>query len=476
MPARSAWPGPLQAEQPVICGRFLEGAQQRVSGRGPDRDYPGSMRRLAPWIVFASLVLLACNKNGAPDEATQAADVAPTAKAVVDRPARSAESASAAPIDAGPPNVPEFEPAFPGQTRAPEIQTATEIEVTQIAEGFARPWAVAFLPDGRMLVTEKHAGKLYIVTPDGKKSPPVAGVPRVDGGGQGGLLDVELAPDYATSKLIYLSYYEPREGGNGLAVARARLHDGAKPKLSEVKVIFGMQPTLESDKHAGGRLVFAPDGKLFVTLGERSVMEGRKQARDLGSHFGKIVRILPDGSVPKDNPFVDRKGARPEIWTLGHRNILAADFDQRGRLWVVEMGPQGGDELNLIERGKDYGWPTIGYGEEYSGQPIHESTEAPGLEQPVYYWDPVISPGALTIYSGDLFPNWKGDFLIAGLSSRALVRLTVKDHRVVGEERLLTDRGERVREVVQGPEGALYLLTDGDNGKLLKLTPAGQTN
>jgi glucose/arabinose dehydrogenase len=320
-----------------------------------------------------------------------------------------------------------------------------------------------------MLVTEKHDGRLLIVGADGKKSPAVEGAPKVDGGDQGGLLDVKLAPDYAASRLVYLSYYEPRDGGNGLAVARARLVDSEKPKLEGLKVVFRMQPTLDSSKHAGGRLVFAPDGHLFVVLGDRSIMKGRVQARDLSSHFGKIVRILPDGSVPKDNPFVGQKGARPEIWTLGHRNILAADLDERNRLWVVEMGPRGGDELNLIERGKDYGWPTIGYGEEYSGERIHEKTQAQGLEQPVYYWDPVISPGALTIYSGDLFPEWKGNFLIAGLSSEALVRLALKDDRVVGEERLLADRGDRIREVVQGPEGALYLLTD--DGKLLKLTP-----
>jgi glucose/arabinose dehydrogenase len=323
-----------------------------------------------------------------------------------------------------------------------------------------------------MLVTEKHDGRLAILTPAGKRSSVVEGVPRVDGRDQGGLLDVELGPDYAVSKLVYFSYYEPREGGNGLAVARARLVDGAKPRLEKLEVVFRMQPTLESTKHAGGRLVFAPDGHLFVTLGERSIVEGRVQARDLNSHFGKIVRILPDGSVPKDNPFAGRKNAKPEIWTLGHRNILAADLDARNRLWVVEMGPRGGDELNLIVRGKDYGWPTIGYGEEYSGTPIHKLTQAPGLEQPVYYWDPVISPGALAIYSGSLFPEWKDNFLIAGLSSQALVRLVLKDDRVVGEERLLTDRHERLREIVEGPSGALYLLTDDDAGKLLELTPA----
>jgi glucose/arabinose dehydrogenase len=217
--------------------------------------------------------------------------------------------------------------------------------------------------------------------------------------------------------------------------------------------------------------VFAPDGTLFVTLGERSILAGRVQARDPRSHFGKIVRIRPDGSVPQDNPFVGREGARPEIWTLGHRNVLAAAFDGRGRLWVTEMGPRGGDELNLVERGKDYGWPTIGYGEEYSGARIHEATQAPGMEQPVYYWDPVISPSGMTVYSGKLFPEWRGNFFVGGLSSRALVRLVVEGDRVVGEERLLTHLRARIREVVQGPDGALYLLTDATNGRLLKVTP-----
>jgi glucose/arabinose dehydrogenase len=257
-----------------------------------------------------------------------------------------------------------------------------------------------------------------------------------------------------------------------------------------VQVIFRMQPTLDSTKHAGGRLVFAPDGlvggrrasrgvpdgKLFAVLGERSILEGRVQARDLGSHFGKIVRISPDGSVPKDNPFVTRKGARPEIWTLGHRNILSAALDEKNRLWVVEMGPRGGDELNLIERGKDYGWPTIGYGEEYSGERIHDQTQAERLTQPVYYWDPVISPSGLTIYSGDVFAEWKGNFLIGGLSSRALVRLVLENDRVVGEERLLTDLNARIREVVQGPDGAVYLLTDERDGKILKLTAGRATD
>jgi glucose/arabinose dehydrogenase len=376
-----------------------------------------------------------------------------------------------APVETTPPNVPEFKPAFPGQTRAPAVKSQTSFDVTEIASGLDQPWAIAFLPDGRMLVTEKPSGALYLVAPGGTRSPPISGLPRVDGRGQGGLLDVEVGPDYAESRLVYWTYYEPRDGGNGLAVARARLVDGAQPRVEDLQIVFRMQPTLDSTAHAGGRLVFAPDGTLFVTLGERSILQGRVQARDLGSHLGKIVRILPDGSVPKDNPFTDRAGARPEIWTSGHRNILAADLDDRGRLWIVDMGPQGGDEVNLIERGKDYGWPTIGYGEEYSGERIHESTQGPGMEQPVYYWDPVISPSGLTIYSGDLFPEWRGNFFIGGLSSRALVRLVMEGDRVVGEERLLTDLNARIREVVQGPDGALYLLTDDQNGRLLKVTP-----
>jgi glucose/arabinose dehydrogenase len=436
------------------------------------------MHRAISWVSILAFSLgVGCGRTrGAPHSSPSELARQPTSpKDVAGRRARASEPAvdatGGAPVRTAPPNVPEFKPAFVEQTRAPELHTRTALHVSELATGFDEPWAIAFLPDARMLVTEKHEGRLLIVSPDGQKSPPVLGVPRVDGRDQGGLLDVELGPDYATSKLIYFSYYEPREGGNGLAVARAKLVDGAKPRLEAPTPIFRMQPTLDSTKHAGGRLTFAPDGMLFITLGERSVLEGRRKARDLASDFGKIVRVAANGSIPKDNPFLNEPGARPEIWTRGHRNVLGAALDARQRLWVVEMGPRGGDELNLIGRGKDYGWPTIGYGEEYSGEAIHRSTQASGLEQPVYYWDPVISPGALAICSGKLFPEWKQNFLIAGLSSEALVRLVLKDDRVVGEERLLTERDERFREVAEGPDGAIYLITDGSNAKLLKMTP-----
>jgi glucose/arabinose dehydrogenase len=376
--------------------------------------------------------------------------------------------AVAAPVPQGAPNVPEFQPAFAGQTRAEAVTSKTALVVTEVATGLSSPWGLAFLPGGKMLVSEKAPGALRIVSADGKVSPPVAGVPAVDARGQGGMMGVGIPGD----GWVYWSYAEPRDGGNGLAVARGKLVDGAAPRMEDVEIIFRMMPTLDSRQHFGGRLVFPADGTMFITLGERSILPGRVQAQDLGSHLGKIVRINRDGSIPKDNPFVKQAGARPEIWSYGHRNILAATLDGKGRLWELEHGPKGGDELNLVGKGKDYGWPTITYGEEYSGKPIGESkTQAPGMEQPVYYWDPVIAPSGVTIASGKLFPEWKGNMLVGGLASKALVRLVLKGDKVVGEERLLTDRGERIRDVVEAADGAIWLLTDAANGKLLRVTP-----
>ncbi len=380
--------------------------------------------------------------------------------------------AIAAPVIQGMPNVPEFKPAFAGQTRAEAIETKTPITVTEIATGLASPWGLAFLPDGRMLVTEKAPGAMRIIGKDGAKSAPIAGLPAVDARGQGGMMGIAVPG--GSDPFVYWTYAEPREGGNGLAVARGKLVDGAAPRMDAVQVIFRVTPTLDSTAHFGGRLVFARDGTLFVTLGERSVLKGRMQAQDLASDFGKIARINRDGSIPKDNPFVGKAGARPEIWTYGHRNLLGATLDAKGRLWEHENGPKGGDELNLIVAGKDYGWPTIGYGEEYSGKPIGAAiTQAPGMEQPVYYWDPVVAPSGMVIYSGKLMPEWRGDVFMGGLAVKQLVRLKLKNDRVVGEERLLGDRKERLRDVVEGPDGALYVLTDDEAGKLLRVAPRG---
>ncbi|UAJ09162.1 PQQ-dependent sugar dehydrogenase [Polymorphobacter megasporae] len=383
-----------------------------------------------------------------------------------------ATPALAAPVATDPPNNPTYKPAFAGQHRAEEVHTKTPLTVTEVATGLHSPWAIAFMPDGRMLVTEKNPAALRIVTQAGKISMAVAGIPKVNANGQSGLLGLALSPKFATDHVVYWTYSEPRAGGgNGLALARATLVDGPTPRLDGVTVIFRVEPALESNLHNGGRLVFAADGTLFLGLGERSILPGRVQAQDLGSDLGKIVHLNPDGTPAKDNPFIGKAGARPEIWSDGHRNILGIAFDARGKLWEVEMGPRGGDELNLVTRGKDYGWPTIGYGEEYSGKPVGKGiTAAPGMEQPVYYWDPIVAPASLMIHSGRMFPEWRGDFFIGGLASTALVRLVVKNDRVVGEERLLTDRAERIRDAVEGPDGAIWIVTDDDNGKLLRVS------
>jgi aldose sugar dehydrogenase len=362
-------------------------------------------------------------------------------------------------------------PAFPGQTRAPFERSGVEFGVQVVATGLEYPWALAFLPDGAMLVTERP-GRLRIVGADGARSRPIDGLPRVDARDQGGLLDVALDPKFAENGLVYWSYAEPRDGGNGTAVARGRLVRGAL-RLDDVRVIWRQQPTLDSTKHFGSRLVFAPDGMLFVTTGERSILEGRRQAQRLDGALGKIIRIRPDGTIPGDNPLVGRRGALPEIWSYGHRNTQAAAWHAgTGALWIVEHGTRGGDEINIALPGKDYGWPTIAYGIEYAGGKIGEGiTAREGMEQPIYYWDPVIAPSGMAFYDADLFPAWKGSLFVGGLAGKHLARLSIRDRRVVGEERLLAGRA-RIRDVRVGPEGALYVLTDEESGELLRLVPA----
>ena len=361
-------------------------------------------------------------------------------------------------------------PAFPGQTRAPYATANVAFDVVTVAEGLEKPWGLAFLPGGEMLVTEK-AGRLRIVGQDGKLSAPVTGLPEVYPARQGGLLDVVVGPD----GLIYWSYAEKREGGDGTAVARGKLVPGAAPRMEAVQVVWRMTPTIESAMHYGSRLAFSPDGFLFITTGERSILPGRAQAQDLTSAFGKVIRIHPDGAIPKDNPFAAVSTANKGIWSTGHRNIQSAAFNPAtGQLWTVEHGAKGGDELNIPLAGKDYGWPTTTYGVEYSGKPIGEGlTAKAGLEQPAYYWDPVIAPSGMAFYDAALFPAWKGSLFIGGLSSKKLVRLTLDGDKVVGEEWLLQDLGERIRDVRVGPDGAVYVLTDNAKGRVLKLVPKG---
>jgi aldose sugar dehydrogenase len=339
---------------------------------------------------------------------------------------------------------------------------AGPIKVETVASGLANPWGLAFLPDEQMLVTERP-GTLRLVAKDGTKSNPVSGVPEVFAQGQGGLLDVAIDPDFKSNRLVYLSYAEPGEGGASTAVARGKLGETG---LENLEVIFRQEPKVAGGNHFGSRLVFAPDGKLFVTLGERFTFE---RAQDLSNDLGKILRINPDGSIPKDNPFVGREGARPEIWSYGHRNAQgAAIHPETGKLWENEFGPMGGDELNIPEAGKDYGWPVVSWGSHYDGRAIPEPPTHPEFADAIYHWNPVISPSGMTFYTAEAIAAWKGNLLIGGLSSQAIVRLSLDGESVTAEERI--PMGARIRDVVQAPDGSAYALTDEQDGKILRLT------
>lgn len=341
------------------------------------------------------------------------------------------------------------------------------LHVSAVAGGLTHPWSLAFLPDGRMLVTERP-GQLRIVERDGRVSDPIAGVPDVHAEGQGGLLDVALDPAYASNRFIYLSYAEPREDGAATAVARARLGDR---RLQEVKVIFRQQPAVAgSDNHFGSRLAFAPDGSLFVTLGDR--YSKRESAQAVSDHIGTIVRIAADGEVPDDNPYAGRSDALPEIWSWGHRNVQgAAIHPDTGALWAHEHGAQGGDEINVPQPGRNYGWPVITHGVDYDGSKIGVGAEKAGMEQPVHQWTPSIAPSGMAFYTGDAFPDWRGNLLVGSLKFSVLVRLELDGTRVVREERLLEGLGERIRDVRQGPDGLVYLVTDSARGQILRIGP-----
>lgn len=417
--------------------------------------------------VLALIVLAACTGRG--DEVADERTAVDTA--VRERGAARRGTSPCPPLERRPPNAPDQAPAFPGQTRACGIYSKVAFDVVVLASGLEHPWAVEPLPDGGVLVTERP-GRMRVVSADGTVGPPIEGVPVVHAERQGGLLDVALSPSFRSDRTIFWSYAEPRNGMNGTTVARGVLSPDGR-RLSDVRVIFRAIPSHSNSAHFGSRLAFGPDGMLYVTTGDRYDASMRMNAQRLDNHLGKVLRIAPDGSVPRDNPFVGETGAMPEIWSLVHRNVQSLAFDPEGRLWLVEHGPRGGDELNRIERGKNYGWPLVSFGIEYSGAPIEGAvTDRPGFERPVYSWDPVIAPSGMEWYTGDLFPAWKGSVFMGALEGERLVRLVVRDGLVEGEEHLLADRGKRIRDVRQGPDGALYLVTDEEDGEVWKLVPA----
>lgn len=349
-------------------------------------------------------------------------------------------------------------------------QGTAPYKVARVARGLANPWSLAFLPGGRMLVTERP-GRLRLLAPDGRAEANIAGVPEVFARGQGGLLDVCLDPDFAANRKLYLSFAEPRDGGAATSVLRASLPANSQT-LSDQRVIFRQLPASSGSQHFGSRIVPARDGTLFIALGERGQKE---KSQDLSTHYGKVVRINRDGSVPPDNPFVGRSDARPEIYSYGHRNIQgAALHPQTGQLWTVEHGARGGDEINLPLPGRNYGWPVITYGRDYSGLRIGEGTQKAGMEQPYHYWDPSIAPSGTMFYTGDLFPRWKGNMFVGALAGSHIARLELGPDKVLREEKLLADLGHRFRDIRQGPDGAIYTLTDDADGELLRIEPAGR--
>lgn len=365
------------------------------------------------------------------------------------------------PVESKAPNS-NYKPAFEGQTRIHAVKTTTLYKVEKIAENLGRPWAVVPMPDGRLLITEK-SGYMEIRSTDGQLLTKITGFPKVDDDKQGGMLDVAFDPEFTQNRTIYWSYSEKQGKGNLMAVAKGQLSSDEKTIQNPV-VIFRATPALDSKLHFGSRLIFDKDGNLFVSTGERAISDGRKQAQWLNSGLGKIFKITKEGKPAPGNPFIDQKDAMPEIYALGIRNAQSLDIDPvTGELWEAEFGPRGGDELNLIKPGKNYGWPIITYGIEYSGQKVGDSIQQKeGMEQPVYYWDPVISPSGMVFYTGDAIPEWKNNLFIGGLSSMHIIRLVIENNKVIGEERLLEDKKERFRDVAQ-TNGALYAVTDGGN-------------
>jgi len=431
-------------------------------------------------LLSLALTLTACNgadetmqepalSNDAPG--TLASPVGVTSSAGDPGQSGSADQ-DAMPEETREPNAPQLKPVFEGQTRAPRPEATDAWTLETVADGLENPWALDFLPDGRMLVTEKR-GVLRMISADGEVSDPIANVPEVHSPGrsQGGLLDVAVAPDFSETRHIFMTFAESDGDASRTAVGRARLSDDGSA-LEDVAVIFRQRPSFDSRGHYGSRIVFHPDGHLFVTFGDRMNAEIRTEAQNPMNHIGTVIRIAPDGSIPPDNPFADGQDGAPAVWSYGHRNIQAAALHpETSQLWTVEHGPRGGDELNNPQAGANYGWPTVTHGIEYNGDEIGEGiVERDDLIPSVYYWDPVLAPAGMTFYTGSEFPHWQGDAFIGGLATERLSRLVMDTDRVVAEEWLPI--GARVRDVVQGPDGAIYVATDEANGKILRLVPA----
>lgn len=374
---------------------------------------------------------------------------------------------SSSPVETKAANT-DYKPAFEGQTRIAGVKSATSYEGTLLDSSLTRPWGIATLPDGRFIITEK-GGAMKVTTAEGKVGTTVSGVPKVDSEGQGGLLGVCIDPAFEQNRMVYWAFSEPVSGGNLTSVAKGKLSADEK-KLEGVKVIYRATPAFKGKLHYGGRVIFTKDGNLIVTTGERSDISTRPKAQDLNSGLGKVIRITTDGKPVGGNPFEGKAGARAELYSYGHRNVQSIAFHpETGDMWEAEFGPRGGDELNRVEAGKNYGWPTITYGIEYSGKKIGDSLQTKdGLEQPVYYWDPVISPSGMTFYSGDAIPEWKNNLFISSLSGMHICRLIIENNKVVGEERLLTEVEQRFRDITQGKDGALYTVTD--QGRLYRLS------
>jgi glucose/arabinose dehydrogenase len=411
-----------------------------------------------------ALVLCASACSGGSAESRAQADKRPP-----DTEKARAELLQAQAAPDGAPNAETQKPAKADQTRAPAPKQLSSVSVETVTSSLQQPWSVEALPDGRFVVTEKE-GNLRVVTKDGKVLPKIEGVPPVDNGGQGGLLDVAISQSDEGFYLC-LTYAQARQNNKNRTAVSCGLARGTQNlTLSDFKVVFEQQPAWDSSLHFGSRLVFAPNDLMYITLGERSLPTTRGFSQDLTKTLGKVVRLKRDGSQPDGNPFADKGDVAAQIWSYGHRNVQAAALDSSARLWTIEHGPRGGDELNLVRPGLNYGWPIISYGEEYSSEPIGQGiTQKSGMEQPVYYWDPVIAPCGMVVYSGKLNAAWRGDVFVGGLIARALVHLHIENDRVVSEERFMI--GARVRDVTEGPDGAIYIVTDEAKGRLLRIRP-----